>query len=125
MPPSHTARAHQPSKRAQVAHLSTMEQFRAFTGSAPTIVKFTATWCGPCQRIAPVFAQLAAVHGVSCAEVDVDLAQEVAHFAGVRAMPTFQLWAQGQKVHGFEGAKEDDLRLLFQRAGEGADQKLS
>ena len=121
MPPSRVARAHVPTApTAKLTTVSTLDEFKALVAAdAPTIVKFTATWCGPCHRIAPLFAQLSQAHNsVQCAEVDVDEAQDVTSAAGVRAMPTFQMWVAGQIAYAFEGAKEEDLNMLFQRAVE-------
>ena len=58
-----------------------------------TVVDFTATWCGPCQRVAPVYEQLAAQFATKMVflKVDVDQNQETAQKCGVRAMPTFKV----------------------------------
>lgn len=46
--------------------------------------------CGPCQRIAPVFQQLATKYPRAVfIKIDVDQCQETAAAQGVSAMPTF------------------------------------
>ena len=75
------------------------------------VVDFTATWCGPCQRIAPIFTKLAEEMPEVCfVKVDVDENEEVAQECGVESMPTFQFYKSGLKVHEFSGASEDKIR---------------
>ena len=56
--------------------ISTKEEFDAAlkdAGSKLVVVDFTASWCGPCQQIAPVFKALAQEHkDVVFLKVDVD-----------------------------------------------------
>ena len=62
-------------------------------GNLPIVVDFTATWCGPCQKIAPFFAQLAGKHGARAlfVQVDSDELGDVAMSCGVTALPNFQV----------------------------------
>merc|ERR1711998_442830 len=72
------------------------------------VVDFTASWCGPCQRIAPAFAAMDEEHAGSVVfvKVDVDENEEVAAACGISCMPTFQLYKGGKKVQEMTGADE-------------------
>merc|ERR1712100_50814 len=60
----------------------------------------TATWCGPCQRIAPVFVKFAEeMPDVVFVKVDVDENEETAAACNISCMPTFQMYKSGTKVH--------------------------
>ena len=61
------------------------------------VVDFTATWCPPCQRIAPMFAELAVQKAdfATLVKVDVDENEETGQACGVEAMPTFQFYKGG------------------------------
>uniref|UniRef100_A0A3B3ZWT3 Thioredoxin n=1 Tax=Periophthalmus magnuspinnatus TaxID=409849 RepID=A0A3B3ZWT3_9GOBI len=76
-------------------------------GSKLVVVDFTATWCGPCQHIAPVFE----VRNVCVfLKVDVDEATELSEECGIRSMPTFQFYKNGKMVTQFSGANADKLK---------------
>ena len=84
-------------------------------------VDFTAAWCGPCQRIGPVFNSLAAQYPqIHFLKVDVDENDETAARVGVQAMPTFMFYHRRQKVTELIGASaeqlEQKLRFLMARA---------
>lgn len=86
-------------------------EFVSANASKPIVVDFTATWCGPCQRIAPFFAQMATTYGNSCAfiKVDVDKLKAVAQQFKVTSMPTFVFLLNGSEVTRFSGASTDQL----------------
>ena len=74
------------------------------------VVDFTAVWCGPCQRIAPLFAELAKQHGNALfVKVDVDELEDLMHSCEVLAMPTFQIYKGGEKVDTLTGANDKKL----------------
>ena len=69
------------------------------------VIDFFATWCGPCQRIAPAYEELAKkMTKVTFLKVDVDEAGEVAELYQIRAMPTFIILRNGNIVTKIEGA---------------------
>lgn len=63
------------------------------------VVDFTATWCGPCQRIAPTYAALEQeFRHVIFIKVDVDENQETARHCSIKAMPTFKVFREGKEA---------------------------
>jgi len=79
-------------------------------GKNLVVVDFTASWCGPCKRIAPEFAQLPKKYPqVIFLKVDVDQCQETASEQGVSAMPTFIFYRNKAKVDTLQGADIDGL----------------
>jgi len=88
----------------------------ASAGQKLVVVDYNATWCGPCQRIAPVFIQLA--HKFPQAlflGVDVDVCRETAAQQGVTAMPTFILYRNATRIDLVRGANAAELEEKIRR----------
>lgn len=83
---------------------------------AYTIFDFTASWCGPCQKIGPVFEALAkdcTVEGkLEFYKVDVDENSGAAGESRVTKMPTFQVYNNGVLIYVMEGASEQNLKSM-------------
>jgi len=70
------------------------------------IVDFWATWCGPCQMIAPVLEQLAQEYDgkVKVAKMDVDANPKTPMRFNVRSIPTLLFFKGGKPVDTVVGA---------------------
>lgn len=62
---------------------------RAYLGKKPAIVDFTATWCGPCQRLAPILDELAGEFKgkIEVYKVDVDKCRDLANAFEISSIP--------------------------------------
>ena len=70
------------------------------------LVDFWATWCGPCQAVAPILEQLAGeyVGKAKVTKVDVDANQRTAMRFNVRSIPSILFFKNGQHVDTVIGA---------------------
>lgn len=66
--------------------------------SGLVLIKFFATWCGPCNRIAPEFVEIAQENPLlTCIEIDVDKVPDAAAKYNVTVKPTF-VFIKGEKA---------------------------
>lgn len=74
--------------------------------SGLVLVDFWATWCGPCQIVAPVLEQLAGEYAgqVKVAKLDVDANQRTSMTFNVRSIPSILFFKDGKHVDTVVGA---------------------
>ena len=86
------------------------EYVRAVNADGVAILEATATWCPQCRTMAPVLDQLATKYpNARFYSFDVDATPDIAQELGVRQMPTFSVFKDGDLHVGVTGAKPKDL----------------
>lgn len=65
------------------------EEDLKYLGNKPAIVDFTASWCGPCQRITPILEELAKEYkgDIVIYKVDIDKERGLAEAFNVSSIP--------------------------------------
>lgn len=75
------------------------------------IIKYGATWCGPCKSIKPVYDRLSTEYsGIVFAEADIDDLADDPEVKSIRSVPTFRYYKRGKSVDQLLGANEQKLR---------------
>ena len=72
----------------------------------PLVVDFSATWCGPCKKIAPIIDELAEEYDgrVNVGKCDVDENSDLTTRFGNRSVPTVLFFKNGELVDKTVGA---------------------
>ncbi|CAN0430012.1 unnamed protein product [Ectocarpus sp. 8 AP-2014] len=111
----------------QVATQEELEQVLSNSNDALVVIDFTATWCGPCQKISPVFELLSQeLTDVVFLKVDVDENEETAQKYDVVQMPTFLFMRKGEVVDQFSGASVAMLREKIEALrGDGSNAEVA
>ena len=99
-----------------VKYLKTFEEFQKAVSQNICVIDYTATWCGPCKAIAPVFEDIASYYAkqglpLKFYKVDVDQNAKAAEVSNISAMPTFQVWKDGKTLvkYTLKGANKNSL----------------
>ncbi|MDO4529003.1 MAG: thioredoxin [Lachnospiraceae bacterium] len=81
----------------------TKENFKqeVLEADKPVLVDFWATWCGPCQMLGPIIAQIAEEQEgkIVVGKVNVDEQQELAVKFNVMSIPTLLVFKNGEVVN--------------------------
>ena len=74
-------------------------EFKAEALTGTTVVDFSATWCGPCQMLAPVLEEISDSQGdVKFYNIDVDQNPGITREYGIMNIPAVYLLKDGQVV---------------------------
>jgi thioredoxin 1 len=66
----------------------------------PVVLDFTATWCGPCKRLAPIIEEIAKEYEgrVKVAKFDIDQSPETPARFRIMSVPTVLFFKGGKPV---------------------------
>ncbi|RXI01590.1 hypothetical protein DVH24_014939 [Malus domestica] len=75
------------------------------------IANFSATWCGPCKMIAPLYLELSEQYpSLMFLVVDVDELTDFSTSWDIKATPTFFFLRDGQQIDKLVGANKPELQ---------------
>ncbi len=85
----------------------------------PVLVDFFATWCGPCQMLAPVLKQVKENldQRITIIKIDVDKNQKLAQKHQVRGVPTMMLFQKEKQLWRQSGVptKEEIIKIILDK----------
>lgn len=100
--------------------MAVKKQFASFqelldSSPLPVLVDFYATWCGPCQMMAPILEQVGTYlrERLQIVKIDSDKYPHLASRYGIQALPTLVLFKNGQECDRLEGVVQ--AQPLIQR----------
>jgi thioredoxin 1 len=87
--------------------------------NAVVIANFTASWCGPCQAIAPMVEDMARKNPqIAFIKIDIDENNETPSRFNVTAVPTFILFKNGKPMGEVKGANAGAVQNLVAQAAQ-------
>jgi thioredoxin 1 len=98
--------------------ITSTQQLKSLIAARPkVVVDWTATWCGPCRLVKPVYHRLSdeLASRLTFAVVDVDQCREAAAQFNIQSMPTFQVYVGGKLVDTLTGANAQRLEEMVRR----------
>lgn len=96
---------------------------RVLGSSLPVLVDFSAKWCGPCKAAVPLLRDIKAEYEgeAEVVAVDIDREPELSKRYGIRGVPTFLLFKDGELIETKIGASSrSDFCAMIDRSLESA-----
>ncbi len=83
----------------------------------PVLVDFWATWCGPCQMVAPIVAEIAEENEgkIKVGKVNIDEEVGLANAFQIQVIPTLVAIKNGEIIGVMKGLRgKEDILAMFQ-----------
>ncbi|KAG9250724.1 thioredoxin-like protein [Emericellopsis atlantica] len=98
-----------------VQDITSKAEFDALLKTSPYVaLQATATWCGPCKAISPIYNKLAESNKDAAAakfvRFDIDADSDLTQELGIRSVPAFFFFENGEKVDSVVGANPPALQ---------------
>lgn len=100
-----------------IKKLTSQEYEQAVKSPKLSIIDFSATWCGPCQMLAPTIEKLSdEISDADFYSVDIDEQRELAIAKGIEVVPTVLFVKNGQEQTKSVGYKDyEQIKALIEQ----------
>jgi thioredoxin 1 len=90
---------------SKVSQIQDSEFDTLLTFEGPVVIDFTAPWCGPCRKIAPLMEQLAEEYEgrAQVVKIDIDQNKINAKKFGIKSIPAVLIFKGGELVENLVG----------------------
>lgn len=78
-----------------------------------SILKFTATWCGPCRMQEPILKQVDEETDINVFELDIDKNPVTPEKFGVKSIPTMIVFENGKEIKRFIGVQSKNTLVNY------------
>tara|TARA_Y100000389_G_scaffold94059_1_gene90710 strand:+ start:6106 stop:6453 length:348 start_codon:yes stop_codon:yes gene_type:complete len=74
-----------------------------------TFVKFSASWCSPCNKIQPTIDKWCEENHYDFFIVDIDCHEEITESENITSIPFFICYSKGVKIDSFQGSDDNSV----------------
>lgn len=97
------------SSGSEAERITATEAFEdAISNERRVLVDFYASWCGPCQMMAPTIDELATESDERVVKVDIEALPQLAARYDVRSIPAFLVFDNGEVTEQLVGMQEKE-----------------